>query len=331
MSTLNDKIYGCLLGGLIGDAMGAPVEGKRYSDILAQYGPEGVTDFEGEGTDDTAIREQLISAILAAEGYPTVDDFAQSFSDFKEKNRDKWYIPVRNAFYKYEEGLSLPAYAGWGNMQSSSTAMAFSPLGIINACNPRRAVLEALHIGSFVHNGPSGFCRDGAAAICAAVAEAFKSGAAVESITKASTQYLPAMSAHEMIGSISQALNLAQKTGSYERFRESYYAKNLRAVISDSRETVPAVLAIFSLAKGDPKKSILLGANFGRDADTIGTMIGGLAGALHGASGLPPEWVAKVEANPNVDYQKTADRLTGLVRKRAADSSQLADLISELQ
>ena len=45
MSTLEDRIYGCLLGGLIGDAMGAPTEGKTYQQIAETYGPQGVTDF----------------------------------------------------------------------------------------------------------------------------------------------------------------------------------------------------------------------------------------------------------------------------------------------
>jgi len=57
--------------------------------------------------------------------------------------------------------MELPAYAGWGNMQSSSTAMAISPMGIINACNPRQAVLETLGVASFIHHGGnSGYCRD---------------------------------------------------------------------------------------------------------------------------------------------------------------------------
>ena len=45
MSTLEDRIYGCLLGGLIGDAMGAPTEGKTYQQIAETYRPSGVTDF----------------------------------------------------------------------------------------------------------------------------------------------------------------------------------------------------------------------------------------------------------------------------------------------
>ena len=36
MNTLEDKIYGCLLGGLIGDAMGAPTEGKTFRQISDQ-------------------------------------------------------------------------------------------------------------------------------------------------------------------------------------------------------------------------------------------------------------------------------------------------------
>lgn len=330
MNKLEDKIYGCLVGGLIGDAMGAPGEGKTYQQILEAHGAQGITEFEGKGTDDTAIREQLIQAIFATEGYPTVDAFAQTFIDSKQANYRLWYIPVKNAFHKLEAGLSLPAYAGWGNQQSSSTAMAFSPMGIINACHPRQAALEALQVGSFIHNGPSGFCRDGAAALCAAVAQAFSPGATVANITDAATRYLLPVSAAEMTGAIEQALALARKEGSYETFRSAFYESSLREVISDSRETVPVVLAIVELAKGDPRQAILWGANFGRDADTIGTMIGGIVGALHGAAGLPAEWVAKVEANPNVQYREITPRLAEIVRRRAADAEKIAAALADL-
>ncbi len=112
MDGLTDKIYGCLMGGLIGDAMGAPTEGKHYERIIEEFGPDGVTDFEGVGTDDTAIRGQLIDAIFKGDGRPTVDHFGQSFLDFKEQNRRLWFIPVHNAVHKFEAGLVLPAYAG---------------------------------------------------------------------------------------------------------------------------------------------------------------------------------------------------------------------------
>ena len=327
---LTDKIYGCLMGGLIGDAMGAPTEGMHYEKIIEEFGPDGVTDFEGVGTDDTAIRGQLIDAVFKSDGRPTVDHFAQSFLDYKEQNRHLWFVPVRNAFHKLEAGLELPAYAGWGNMQSSSSAMAISPMGIINACNPRQAALETMDVASFIHNGASGYCRDAACAMAAAVAAAFDDNATVESVVDAATRYLLPVSAGEIKQTIVDALDLAAEAGSYERFRESYYAKFQRSVLADSMETIPATLAILTLAGGDPERSITWGANFGRDADTIATMIGGVVGALHGASGLPSSWIAKVEANPDVTYRDTAQRLALVVRGRIEESKQRIAAVESL-
>ena len=50
---------GCLFGGAVGDALGAPVEFERLDGILERFGPAGVTDLEqvfgrvGAVTDDT--------------------------------------------------------------------------------------------------------------------------------------------------------------------------------------------------------------------------------------------------------------------------------------
>src|SRR5688572_14506714 len=294
MKTLEDKIYGCLLGGLIGDAMGAPTEGKTFQQILDQFGPNGVTDFEGVGTDDTAIREQLIDAIVKAEldpggsGRVTCDEFAQSFRDHRAKNYRLWYIPVRNAFHKYDAGLRLPAYAGWDNMMSSSSAMVISPMGIVNACDPQRAVAETLDVASFIHHGASGFCRDGACAMAAAVAASFQPGATVQSVVEAAVSHRLPVSAAEMAECIRTVVSLARDSDAYEDFRATFYERHLRpSTINDSRETVPAALGLFALADGDAEQAIVMGANFGRDADTIATMVGSLAGALVGASGLP--------------------------------------------
>ena len=46
MHLLLDKIYGCLLGGMIGDAFGAPGEGLSYKGIQEKFGEEGIVDFK---------------------------------------------------------------------------------------------------------------------------------------------------------------------------------------------------------------------------------------------------------------------------------------------
>ena len=95
------------------------------------------------------------------------------------------------------------------------------------------------------------------------------------------------ISGHETAGLISEALEIARGTGSYEKFREEYYDKYLRTILCDSRETIPAVFAILLFSKGDPKQSIIWDANFGRDSDKIATMVAGVVGALQDPSGLP--------------------------------------------
>ena len=310
MNLLMDKIYGCLLGGMIGDAFGAPGEGMTYKGIQEKYGKDGITDFEGTGTDDTAVRNQLVTTIMKCGGYPNVDEFAQSFIDSRDQNYKLWFIPVKNSFHKFSEGLSLPAYSGWGNMQSSSTAMAISPMGIINAGNPRQAALETSEVAALIHNGPTGICRDAACAVAAAVAAALKPNTNVAEVIHEAKKYLMPVSAKLLIDLIDDALELAQKAETYENFREEYYRTSLRQVLCDSRETIPATFALLHLSDGDPRKAITWAANFGRDADTIGAMIGGIVGALHGASGLPDEWVEKATSASTVESRYSGHHYT---------------------
>jgi ADP-ribosylglycohydrolase len=135
-----EKVYGCLCGGIIGDALGAPTEGMHYDEIAQKYG--WVEEFAGAGTDDSAIKQILCQAILEHGGYVTADEWAEAFLKNKDNYYPLFYIPVRNMFHKLESRLSLPVYAGMGNMHSSSSAMSISPMGIINACDPRQAAVE---------------------------------------------------------------------------------------------------------------------------------------------------------------------------------------------
>ena len=187
-------------------------------------------------------------------------------------------------------------------------------MGIINACDPRQAAIETFDVAGLIHAGDSTFCRDAACSMAAAVAEAMKPDATVESVLEASTAYLHKTSSAVEIACIKEALEMAAELGSYEAFRQWFYENRLRSIISDSRETVPIVLALFALAKGDPTTAIIYGANFGRDADTIGTMVGALAGAFRGIHALKPEWVKKLEENN--DQKPLAENLVKVIEKR---------------
>jgi ADP-ribosylglycohydrolase len=321
---LYDRVLGCLIGGEIGDAMGAPAENKTYQEIEVQFGE--ITDFAGPGTDDSAIKHLLIDAIRRGDGYPTADDWAEAWLAQEDLflRRHLFWIPVMNGFWKVRGEDVTPREAGCGNMSSSSSAMGISPMGIINAGDPRRAALETYDVASLIHHN---FCRDAACAMAAAVAAALWPDATVEDVLSAARDYLPLRSASVMRGFIAETLTLARNCmaaapeNAYRLFRRRYYEERLLTGIAmpDARETVPVTLALFLLAGGDPARSVRYGANFGRDADTIASMAGALAGAFRGASAFPPDWVQKVQAGSPRDNWAVAAELVEVILRRVKE------------
>jgi len=67
------RILGCLLGGAVGDALGAPVEFLSLAEIRHQFGPEGVREYEpaygrmGAITDDTQMTLFTAEGLLRAD------------------------------------------------------------------------------------------------------------------------------------------------------------------------------------------------------------------------------------------------------------------------
>ena len=68
-----DRLQGCLLGGAIGDALGANVEFSSSSDLITRFGREGVRDYvdgvypAGAFTDDTQLTLFTAEGLIRAE------------------------------------------------------------------------------------------------------------------------------------------------------------------------------------------------------------------------------------------------------------------------
>jgi len=314
------------LGGLIGDAMGAPVEGWNYPDIEAKH--NWIDTFDGSGTDDSAVKLIICRALIKHGGHITADELADSFLNNKQYY-NLFFIPVRNMLHKLEEKLCLPVDAGYGNMQSSSSAMAISPMGLINACDPRQAALETYEVAGLVHSGPAAFCRDGACVMAAAVAQAMVPGTTVDEIIEASVKYLHPQSSHVMLEHIREVMALARDLNDYKKFREAFYEKHLYSIICDSRETIPLTLALLYLSGGDPEACILNAANFGRDSDTVASMIGAISGAFKGVSGLKRAWVEQIESGGD-EQAKLAGQLTELILQRVSAAKRRLELVQAM-
>ena len=316
---LFDKILGSLLGGMIGDAIGASSEGLHYKTIEKKYG--WLADFATEGTDDTIMKTLLVQALVKTDGYAGRDDWAaQWLEDYEAvfgKKADKFFISVHHTAVKLR--FTLPRLAALGNLPSSSSAMCISPVGMVNPCNPAQAALQAYNIASLIHTQDAAFCQDGAAAIAAAVAEAMNPAASVESVLRACVRHIDTKSGKEMVDLITRFLSEAKSSGDFPSFRKRIYDdadEYFQPLACDSRETVPLAFALLALAAGELEKSVLYGANFGRDADTIATMSGAIAGALCGANLIKKEWRKKIRSICSVDQDELAEKLTRAAVKK---------------
>ncbi len=344
------KIQGCLYGGAIGDAMGAPAEWRMPEEIRERYGY--ITDLveswdeenvrgrgHGRYTDDSHMVQLLCECYIERGDHLDAHEFFRRMVP-KMALENRW-IPeyqremplVERLFYPekwlYNRWLANadPRNAGVGNMVNCGAAMYAAPIGIINACDPERAYAEAVDVLS-AHQVSFGL--EAAAVMAACVAEAFKPDASVSSIIDTALQVAKD-------GTADCIAAIAERASALSDWREAIAP--LRAVMREydtspddaksnrgngtddwtpsrarSIEEVPIALGFLVVTGGDFEGTIMGGTNYGRDNDSIAGMGGAIAGALHGIDALRPEWVEKINSANRVDLMPLAVDMAGLTR-----------------
>src|SRR5579884_1165135 len=202
-SILLDKVLGCLYGGAVGDAMGAPVEGLPPAEIRERYGeisdfvepwagPSPTVKGDGRYTDDTHM-VQVLSRIYIEEGdhldvyrfarriVPLIADEPRWIPELGREAPliERLFYPEKWLLMRLRLANADPRLGGVGNMVNCGAAMYAAPVGIVNACDPHGAYREAIEIFS-AHQTSYGLEAAGVMAAC--VAEAFRPDASVDSI-----------------------------------------------------------------------------------------------------------------------------------------------------
>ena len=295
-TVLFDKAFGCIAGAALGDAVGTASKGAECG-----TGPDagGAVQFGAHG-DETAMVEIVARMLVNTGGGATLDDWARAMRDHSPQfGKDSpFFISVQQVFNAVGRSAYPPRYTGLGTMPHSTGAVAMGPVGIVNACNPWQAALQAYELATLLHVYDVGFCQDGAAAVAAAVAAACRKDATVASVLDAAVDVILPVSGTEMADLIRQARQLAADVGDFDRFRAEVCGSGdrwLRPLPVDPRETVPVALAIFALAEGDVQQAVACAARFGRAADAIGAIAGTVSGAFSGAGSISPEWLAELQ------------------------------------
>ncbi len=233
--SLYDRVHGGLLGGAVGDALGAPIEAMHFQFIRELHdGPiTGMVEFDrpkeffqpGQGaytrantpgayTDDTRLARLIIRTILRVGGRITADDLAETW--MKEMDVSEFWMSIDASYHRIAYSAVDPRSAGIGNIPDNSSAMCIGPIGVINAGDPKEASRDAYEIASLSHDG---YSRDAACVIAAATAEAMHPTATVSSVCEAARRSLPNAGHNVLTAPLSRSIDLANE--SIDRFPAS--------------------------------------------------------------------------------------------------------------
>ena len=185
------------------------------------------------------------------------------------------------------------------------------------------------------------FGLEAAAVQAACVAEAFKPDASVASIIDAALTVAKDGTADCIAAVADLASTLTDWRAAIVPLREIMRdydtspddAKNERGNGSNdwtpsrehSIEELPIALGLLIVADGDFEGTIMGGANYGRDNDSIAGMGGAIAGALHGIDALRPQWIAQINSANRIDLMPIAADMAGLARKLQAEQLAAAE------
>ncbi|MEA3334293.1 MAG: ADP-ribosylglycohydrolase family protein [Chloroflexota bacterium] len=321
--TLRSRARGCLLGAAIGDTMGAPCEGLSAEEISARYGVlTGFVSDRASGTDDTDFT--LFNAhILLTYGVDV------SLAQVEAEWRDKLLAPGRAyrpggfsdviSTRNLAAGLHAPQSGQFGHqMWSDGVAMAIGAAGIISPGKPHQAAHLARVLGSISN------ARDGiytAQAVAAAISVAMIGASPAEMMATA-IQHVPVDSW------IFRTLQEAREIGSRCDDLEQALPAIADALIVPwwtwadlATEAVPLAFAVFLATDGIYQRAVPAGIRLGRDADTIGAIVGSLAGAYGGIDAIPAPWQARVQESTGYCIGYVAGRDIGDIADELAQAA----------
>ncbi|MBC8235047.1 ADP-ribosylglycohydrolase family protein [bacterium] len=319
-SVLYDKILAGLLAGAIGNTMGSPVEDRDYPWIVEHFGvlDRILTPGRLETEDDAAMTKIWAETYIQCDGRAYVEDLSETFR--QKLVRSNYYYDTQHAYDLILQDIPPHACGHW-NIVTGSAMMGCSPCGMYHAGDPRQAAADALELSYLYQRG---FDVYATAIMCAAVAEALRPNATVETVLETAIAAAPAdpvvyFNRHEPRDAqehLQNALAAAEGCPDVLAAREILYAGFLEYNGQDPWEVITFTLAIFKVARGDVWQCMLGGANIGRDSDTIANLSAVLAACLHGTASIPQHLLSLFGETVLEEYQGLAQELTDAVHVR---------------
>jgi len=364
--TFGGRVHGMLHGVALGDAMGAPVEKLSAAEIRARYGrvetlqtkwhrddqPEvmrkGRVRGNGIVTDDTFMTLALMQVYNDAGRHLDAWDMAGGM--VREISwRQRWipelrretalierlFYPEKWIFQRHQLSSCDPRQGGIGNMVNCGAAMYITPIGAVNACDPKAAYDEAI---AFASGHQQSYGLEAAGVLAGAVAAAFQPGTNIDAIVDVAHD-LAKDGTRSAISAIAEsAKKLRDQGAEYDEvvqvFQQEILAfspmgddlnhtaekagvptQNYQPSRFYSIEELPLALGFAIVANGDFRRTILDGINSGRDTDSIGVMSGAILGALHGDAVIGADDAALLDHANRLDLRAETENFVSTAKR----------------
>ncbi|MHB1751675.1 MAG: ADP-ribosylglycohydrolase family protein [Acidiferrobacter sp.] len=320
---MRSRFVGCLLGGAVGDAFGAPVEFMKRTEILERFGAQGITAYApaygrvGAITDDTQMTlftaEGMIRTWVRRRNKGMASVEAMTASAYVRWYKTQGQRPHPHYAHREETGWlfqqeALHAQRGPGETCLSAIrhmtvlgdpapndskgcggVMRIAPVGLVmgqSRSSPSDTFALGAKLAALTHGHPTGSLAAGALAVL--IAEIVRAKTLPDALLAARA----CLRKHAHHEETEQALAQAEKLAASDVAPHAAIAQLGQGWVA---EEALAIAVYCALTAPSFREGVIHAVNHDGDSDSTGAITGHIPGALYGHAVIPESFLTPLE------------------------------------
>ncbi|MEU3172475.1 ADP-ribosylglycohydrolase family protein [Streptomyces sp. NPDC007000] len=318
------RVRGTLLGVALGDALGAPVDGRDVDAIRQAHGAAGITGLapahgrRGAVTHLTQMTLFSVDGLIRAQvrrdtgaWHPPTDlhraylRWATTQRDWgpdERREEDGWLAREEWLYARRDPARALLIGLGDERMGTPEApknpreagpeaAARSAPFGLLVGWEPQLVAQLAVECAAQTHGHPTACLAAGAYAV---IVHGLARGESPDTAVQRALALLAARPGHQPVSDALQQALGAVRQGMPTPERVS------RLSGAGAAEGLVAVAVYCALVGEDVRHGLCLAVNQDGPSAAAGALTGGLLGVLYGETALPPAWLAELEGRPTL-------------------------------
>lgn len=305
------QFRGCLIGGAVGDALGAAVEFMSLGEIKRVFGAAGLTDYApafgvaGTITDDTQLTLFTAEGLLRARanGTPPLEEIWRAYRRWAhtqgvapwdammgeriglvlQQGLHHSRAPGSTCLAAMQSGQRGTVQAPLNDSKGCGGVMRVAPVGLAGVADPFQLGLD---VAALTHGHPSGYLPAGFFALL--ISQLLWGCPLSDAITTAQGRLALQPGHEETSDAVAHALTLAQlgppRPGTVERLGGGW-----------TGHEALAIALLCSITAENFAGGVLRAVNHSGDSDSTGSLTGQILGVLKGELAISNLWPARLE------------------------------------